>query len=78
MMSDGQQRLLQRTATAVTAHQRFAGLDFDTVVMDNSGTKQEHGSPFVVNYVIILQCLMALPGCECRNQSQPRVKSALG
>lgn len=34
-------RLLQRTDAPITAHQGFVGLDFDTFVMDNSGTKKE-------------------------------------
>jgi hypothetical protein len=34
-------RMLQRTAAPITAHRGFVGLDFDTFVMDNSGTKKE-------------------------------------
>jgi Transposase DDE domain group 1 len=34
-------RMLQRTEAPITAHQGFVGLDFDTFVMDNSGTKKE-------------------------------------
>jgi hypothetical protein len=44
VMADYSQRLLKRTEAPVTAHQGFVGLDFDTFVMDNSGTQKEHVS----------------------------------
>lgn len=36
--------LLQRTGAPISAHQGFVNVDFDTFVMDNSGTKKEHVS----------------------------------
>ncbi len=40
-LTDYSVRLLQRTDAPITAHQGFVCLDFDTFVMDNSGTKKE-------------------------------------